>query len=71
MTAHILPWLRQMAAMTEVWVADPGRAYLPTDGLTPIAGYDVPTSLELEDRTLRRTELFRLTTPSDRVGSAG
>lgn len=61
MTAHILPWLRQMAAVTEVWVADPGRAYLPTDGLVPIAAFDVQTSLELEDRTLRRTELFRLT----------
>ncbi len=61
MTGHILPWLRQMAAVAEVWVADPGRAYLPTDGLTQIAAYDVPTSLELEDRTLRQTRLFRMT----------
>ena len=61
MTAHILPWLRAMAAVTEVWVADPGRAYLPTDGLTLLAEYDVPTSLELEDRVLRRTKLYRLT----------
>lgn len=61
MTAHILPWLKRMAAETEVWVADPGRAYLPMDGLTPLAEFDVPTSLELEDRTLRRTKLFRLT----------
>ncbi len=61
MTAHILPWLKRMAAETEVWVADPGRTYLPTDGLTPLAEFDVPTSLELEDRTLRRTKLFRLT----------
>ena len=60
MTTHILPWLRQMAASAEVWVADPGRAYLPADGLRAIAEYDVPTSLELEDRTLRRTRLFRL-----------
>lgn len=61
MTAHIMPWLRQMAAETEVWVADPGRAYLPGDGLTEVAAHDVPTSLELEDRVLRRTKLFRLT----------
>ena len=61
MTAHIMPWLRRMAAETEVWVADPGRAYLPGDGLTEIAAHDVPTSLELEDRVLRRTKLFRLT----------
>jgi len=61
MTAHILPWLRVMADACEVWVADPGRAYLPIDGLLPIATYDVPTSLELEDRTMRPTRLFRLT----------
>ena len=61
MTAHIMPWLRQMAVETEVWVADPGRAYLPGDGLTEVAAHDVPTSLELEDRVLRRTKLFRLT----------
>ncbi len=60
MTRHILPWLRGLAATTEVWVADPGRAYLPTDGLLPIGRYDVPTSLELEDRVLRPTVLYRL-----------
>ena len=61
MTTHIMPWLRRMAAETEVWVADPGRAYLPGDGLMEVAAHDVPTSLELEDRMLRRTKLFRLT----------
>ncbi len=60
MTRHILPWLRGLAAATEVWVADPGRAYLPTDGLVPIGRFDVPTSLELEDRVLRPTVLYRL-----------
>ena len=60
MTRHILPWLRCCAATTEVWVADPGRAYLPPDGLVALAQYDVATSLELEDRTLRPTVLYRL-----------
>jgi len=60
MTRHILPWLRRMAAACEVWVADPGRAYLPADGLAPLAEYDVPTPLELEDRTMRPTRLFRM-----------
>jgi len=60
MTRHILPWLRRMAAACEVWVADPGRAYLPADGLTLLDEYAVPTSLELEDRTLRPTRLYRL-----------
>ena len=60
MTRHILPWLRQMAVSCEVWVADPGRAYLPRDGLVPLGEYAVPTSLELEDRALRPTRLYRL-----------
>ena len=34
MTGHILPWLRRMAAAgAEVLLADPGRAYLPREGL--------------------------------------
>lgn len=60
MTGHIMPWLRAMARAAEVWIADPGRAYLPGQGLTPFATYKVPTTLELEDRTERTVRLFRL-----------
>ncbi|HTW71495.1 MAG TPA: 50S ribosomal protein L11 methyltransferase [Acetobacteraceae bacterium] len=60
MTAQILPWLRAMAATAEVWVADPGRAYLPRDGLAAFATCRVPTTLELEDRTERVVTLYRL-----------
>ena len=60
MTRHIMPWLRRMAGACEVWMADPGRSYLPGDGLRPLAEYAVPTSLELEDRVLRPTRLYRL-----------
>ena len=60
MTGHILPWLRVMARHTDVWIADPGRAYLPKSGLLPIGRYLVPTSRELEDRTEREVVLYRL-----------
>lgn len=61
MTAHILPWLRAMAAAgAAVLLADPGRAYLPREGLEPIARHAVPTTLELEDRTRREVVLYRL-----------
>ncbi len=60
MTAHILPWLRRMAGLAEVWIADPGRAYLPRDGLEAFASYRVPTTLELEDRIEREVSLYRL-----------
>ena len=60
MTSHILPWLRKMAHGAEVWVADPGRAYLPKFGLEAFATYRVDTTLELEDRTSRDVVLYRL-----------
>jgi predicted nicotinamide N-methyase len=61
MTGHILPWLRALAGRAEIWLADPGRAYLPQAGLDPFAHYRVPTTLELEDRTEREVRLFRMT----------
>jgi len=60
MTGLILPWLRQMAASAEVWIADPGRAYLPAAGLSKILQMTVPTSPELEDRTERTVTLWHL-----------
>ncbi len=61
MTAHILPWLRAMAAAgAEVLLADPGRAYLPRAGLQAVACHAVPTTLELEDRMVREVTIHRL-----------
>ncbi len=60
MTGHILPWLRRLAAEAEVWIADPGRAYLPRDGLVAMARFAVPTTVELEDRTERIVTLYKL-----------
>jgi predicted nicotinamide N-methyase len=61
MTAHVLPWLRRMAADgAEVLVADPGRAYLPREGVTAVRKMPVPTTMELEDRTERLVTVYRL-----------
>ncbi len=61
MTAHILPWLRRLAREADVWIADPGRAYLPADDAAhTFATYTVPTTRELEDRTERTVRLFTL-----------
>lgn len=70
MTGHILPWLTAMTATAEVWIADPGRAYLPRQGLVPFAEYLVPTTLELEDRTQRDVSLYRLSGPLRPGGAA-
>jgi predicted nicotinamide N-methyase len=60
MTSIIMPWLRRMAREANVWIADPGRSYLPLSGLSAFARYRVPTTLELEDRTERMVTLYRL-----------
>ena len=60
MTRHILPWLRAMARDAAVFVADPGRAYVPRDGMTEVARFVVPTTLELEDHVTRPVTLWRL-----------
>lgn len=60
MTGHILPWLQKMAATAEVWVADPGRSYLPRAGLSEMLRMKVATSMELEDRTERLVTIWRM-----------
>jgi predicted nicotinamide N-methyase len=61
MTQHILPWLRRMAGQgAEVLIADPGRAYLPSDGMTALFRTQVETTRELEDREFRDVVIARL-----------
>ena len=58
--ARIMPWLRGMARQAEVWMADPGRAYLPREGMAEFARSVVPTTRELEDRDERVVPLYRV-----------
>ncbi len=54
-------WLAQAAACgATVLLGDPGRAYLPTDLLEPIATYDVPTPATLENAPITPTRVWRL-----------
>lgn len=41
-----------------VLIGDPGRAYLPREGLEGLAVYEVQTTREIEDREVRRTGVF-------------
>ena len=60
MASRVLGWLDQaVAAGIEVLIADPGRAYLPKSGLTEMARHDVPTSLDLENRKIMTTVIYR------------
>jgi len=47
-------WLSALAGQgVTVLLGDPGRAYLPAAGLEALARYEMPTTLELEDRLTR------------------
>jgi predicted nicotinamide N-methyase len=61
MAARVLPFLRRAAGRGAlVLVGDPGRAYLPTDGMIRRAGYDVPVSAALESVNVRHTSVWQV-----------
>ena len=53
MSSRALALLRRIAARGRLaLLGDPGRAYLPRDGLSELARYQVPTSRELEAKDI-------------------
>lgn len=61
MADRVIAWFRALAGRgVAVLMGDPGRAYLPASGLVELARYQVPTTLELEDREMRETVVWRL-----------
>lgn len=68
MSVEVLRWLRScVASGVEVWLADPGRAYAPDDGLEEIYRVTVPVSRELEDREEREVTVWRLSPISNQA----
>lgn len=58
---RLMPWfvaLRRRGAL--VLVGDPGRAYLPKQGLEKLAAYEVPVTRALEDAEVKRTTVWRI-----------
>jgi predicted nicotinamide N-methyase len=61
MADRVTGWLRRMAAGGAlVLLGDPGRAYLPGEGLIERARYVVPTSREIEDRETREAVVWEV-----------
>lgn len=61
MAERVEPWLRRLAARgTLVLLGDPGRSYLPRNGLERLIAYSVKTSLDLEDTDVRNTVVWQL-----------
>jgi predicted nicotinamide N-methyase len=69
LAAHLGPWLRGLTARGAlVLTGDLGRAYLPADGVEPLARYVVPTLVDLEDVTEKEARILRLR-PSPSAGA--
>jgi predicted nicotinamide N-methyase len=61
MSGAVLPFLRRAASHGSlVLVGDPGRAYLPTDGVIKRASYDIPVIESLESVPVRRTTVWQV-----------
>ncbi|WP_374384812.1 methyltransferase [Dongia sp.] len=61
MAERVFAWFEQLAeAGVTILMGDPGRAYLPRKGLVEVARYQVPTSIELEDKDMRLTLVWRI-----------
>lgn len=58
MTSRVLPFLWQAWSRgCTVLLGDPGRKYLPDEGLLAVAGYDVP---DVDEVQVRRSTVWRL-----------
>jgi predicted nicotinamide N-methyase len=61
MSVRALAWLRGHAARGRlVLLGDPGRNYFSAQGLEECARYEIPTSLQLENRGMRETVVWRV-----------
>ncbi|WIM12320.1 50S ribosomal protein L11 methyltransferase [Enhydrobacter sp.] len=61
MSARALAWLRGHAGAGRlVLLGDPGRNYFSAQGLEERARYQIPTSLQLENRGMRETVVWRV-----------
>jgi predicted nicotinamide N-methyase len=61
MTELVLPFLTRARRRGAVVLAgDPGRAYLPSTGLTALASYEVPVIRALEDADVKTTTVWAL-----------
>ncbi|MEO9336285.1 methyltransferase [Mesorhizobium sp. SB112] len=57
---RLIPWfeaLRNRGA--QILIGDPGRSYLPKQGISALATYEVPVTRVLEDAEVKRTTVWR------------
>jgi predicted nicotinamide N-methyase len=63
LAARVIDWLSALSRRgARVLVGDPGRAYLPREGLVRLAEYSVPVTRALEDAEIKRSAVWGLPT---------
>lgn len=61
MAGRVFSWLAALSHCGAVaLIGDPGRSYLPEDGLERLAVYEVPVTRELEDAEIKRSSVYRV-----------
>lgn len=61
LAGQVEAWLKRLARDGAlVLIGDPGRTYLPKEGLEQLAHYAVPTTRELEDLDVRNTSVWQV-----------
>lgn len=59
---RVLPWLGRLKERGKtILIGDPGRNYFPAEQMTKLAEYSVPSTLELEDNTIKRVSVWEFT----------
>ena len=59
LAARVERWARRARELgAVVLIGDPGRAYVPRQGVTHLASYDVPVDPEVETVRVRRTQVL-------------
>jgi len=57
---RVVGFLRAAARGRDVYLADPGRMYVPTVGVTPEVEFDVPVLFDLEGQNMKKTRILKV-----------
>ena len=57
---RVVRFLGAAAVNRQVFLADPGRKYVPTGGVEPIVDFDVPVLFDLEGQNMKKTRILKV-----------
>lgn len=61
LTHRVTDWFRALRRQgIEIWIADPGRGFLKTEGLVTLAEYDAPADVDPSGRSTVPTPVYRM-----------